>query len=59
MLLSDTAILNRAFLRSGVETQLVVFEALQHAFWNDPGLPESREADQDIADFFDKHLGSK
>lgn len=56
MLLSDTAILNRAFLRAGVDTQFVVFEALQHGFWNDPQLPESREADRVIAHFFDTHL---
>jgi acetyl esterase/lipase len=57
MLLSDTAILHRAFLRAGVPAQLVVFEALQHGFWNDPKLPESREADRVISDFFDSHLG--
>lgn len=57
MLLSDTAILHRAFLRASVPAQLVVFEALQHGFWNDPKLPESREADRIIANFFDTHLG--
>lgn len=57
MLLSDTAILHRAFLRAGVPAQLVVFEALQHGFWNDPKLPESHEADRIISDFFDSHLG--
>lgn len=56
MLLSDTAMLQRAFLRAGVPTQMVVFEALQHGFWNDPTLPESREADQIMANFFDRHL---
>jgi epsilon-lactone hydrolase len=56
MLLSDTAIAHRAFLRAGVAAQLIVFEALQHGFWNDPMLPESQEADRDIAHFFDSHL---
>lgn len=56
MLLSDTALLQRAFLHAGVPTQMVVFEALQHGFWNDPALPESREADHIIAEFFDRHL---
>lgn len=56
MLLSDTALLQLAFLRAGVPTQMVVFEALQHGFWNDPMLPESREADRIMADFFDRHL---
>jgi len=57
MLLSGTTILHRAFLRAGVDAQLVVFEALPHAFWNDPHLPESKEADQIMARFFDKELG--
>jgi acetyl esterase/lipase len=54
--LSGTAILHRAFLRAGVDAQLVVFEALPHAFWNNPDLPESKEADQLMATFFDRHL---
>jgi epsilon-lactone hydrolase len=57
MLLSGTTILQRAFLRAGSEAQLVVFEALPHAFWNDVNLPESREADEIMARFFDTHLG--
>ena len=56
LLLSGTTILHRAFLRAGVDAQLVVFEALPHAFWNDVNLPESREADELIAQFFDRHL---
>ena len=56
MLLSDTAILQRAFLSTGVQAQLVVFEGLQHGFWNDPTLPESQEADRVIANFFETHL---
>ena len=43
-LLSGTTILQRAFLRAGNDAPLVVFEALAHAFWNDPSLPETREA---------------
>jgi acetyl esterase/lipase len=57
LLLSGTTILHRAYLRAGVNAQLVVFEALPHAFWNNPKLPESKEADEDMATFFDKHLG--
>jgi len=57
ILLSGTTILHRAFLRAGADAQLVVFEALPHAFWNNPHLPESKEADQIMASFFDKHLG--
>lgn len=57
LLLSGTTILHRAFLRAGVDAQLVVFEALPHAFWNDVRLPESREADELMAQFFDQKLG--
>jgi epsilon-lactone hydrolase len=57
LLLSGTTILDRAYLRAGVETQLVVFEALPHAFWNNAKLPESKEADGLMAKFFDTHLG--
>jgi len=56
LLLSGTSILHRAYLRAGVDAQLVVFEALPHAFWNNPALPESQEADRLMANFFDKHL---
>jgi monoterpene epsilon-lactone hydrolase len=57
LLLSGTTILHRAYLRAGVEAELVVFEALPHAFWNDPALPESKEADAIMARFFDRRLG--
>jgi monoterpene epsilon-lactone hydrolase len=57
MLLSGTAILQRAYLRAGVDAQLVVFEAFPHAFWNNASLPESKEAYQVMANFLDKHLG--
>jgi monoterpene epsilon-lactone hydrolase len=57
LLLSGTTILHRAFLRAGVDAQLVVFEALPHAFWNDVHLPESQEMHQISAQFFDRHLG--
>jgi epsilon-lactone hydrolase len=57
MLLSGTTILHRAFLHAGVDAQLVVFEALPHAFWNNVNLPESREFDQTVSNFFDKTLG--
>jgi monoterpene epsilon-lactone hydrolase len=57
LLLSGTTILHRKFLESGVDADLVVFEALPHAFWNDVSLPESREAYQIMAGFFDSRLG--
>jgi acetyl esterase/lipase len=57
LLLSGTTILHRAYLRAGVDAQLVVFEALPHAFWNNPELPESKEADRIMAGFLEGHLG--
>jgi monoterpene epsilon-lactone hydrolase len=59
LLLSDTAIFHRALLHAGVNAQLVVFEALPHAFWYHFQLPETREALQMMADFFDERLGGK
>ena len=55
VLLSGTANLHRAFLRAGVDARLVVFDALPHAFWYDPKLPESIEANHIMADFLLKH----
>ena len=56
LLLSGTVNLHRAYLRAGVEARLVVFDALTHAFWYDPKLPESIEANHIMADFFLKQL---
>jgi epsilon-lactone hydrolase len=57
VVLSATTILHRAFLRAGVDAQLIVFEALPHAFWHNPDLPESKEANKFMAGFFSQHLG--
>jgi acetyl esterase/lipase len=57
LLLSGTTILHRAFLRAGVDGQLVVFEALPHAFWYDYHLPETKEALHIMARFFNQKLG--
>jgi monoterpene epsilon-lactone hydrolase len=57
MLMSGTTILHRAFLTAGVDAHLIVFEGLPHAFWNNVSLFESREADQDMAKFFDRYVG--
>ena len=57
MLLSATANLHRAYLHAGVDARLVVFDALPHAFWYDPALPESIEASHMMADFFMTQLG--
>jgi acetyl esterase/lipase len=57
LLLSDTAIFHRALLRAGNESQLVVFEALPHAFWYHFQLPETREALEMMARFLDEKVG--
>ena len=56
MLLSGTVNLHRAYLNAGVDARLVVFDALTHAFWYDPTLPEAIEANHMMADFFVKQL---
>jgi len=56
LLLSDTAIFHRALLRAGNDSQLVVFEALPHAFWYHFQLPETKEALELMAKFFDGKL---
>lgn len=57
MLLSGTVNLQRAYLLAGVDTRLVVYDGLAHAFWYDPMLPEAIEANHIMADFFVKELG--
>jgi epsilon-lactone hydrolase len=56
LLLSGTINLHRAFLRAGDDARLVVFEGLPHAFWYDPELPESIEANQLMAKFLSSQL---
>jgi epsilon-lactone hydrolase len=56
LLLSGTTDLHRAFLRAGDDAQLIVFDGLPHAFWYDPELPESVEANQAMAKFLSGHL---
>jgi len=56
LLLSGTANLHRAFLHAGVDARLVLFDALPHAFWYDPNMPEALEANHMMADFFVKEL---
>ena len=57
LLLSGTVNLHRAYLLAGVDARLVVYDALPHAFWYDPKLPEAIEANHIMADFFVKQLG--
>jgi acetyl esterase/lipase len=56
ILLSGTATLHRALLGAGDDAQLVVFEALPHAFWYHFQLPETKEAIALMAKFFEDKL---
>jgi len=57
ILLSGTTVLHRALLNAGDNAQLVVFEALPHAFWYHFQLPETKEALELMAKFFDEKVG--
>jgi acetyl esterase/lipase len=57
LLLSNTVTLHRAFVNAGVNAQLVVFDGLWHAYWNEWNLPESKEAHHMMAGFFNQNLG--
>jgi epsilon-lactone hydrolase len=58
ILLSGTSTLHRALLRAGVDAQLVVFEALPHAFWYDYSLPETKEALDLMARFLAREIST-
>ena len=57
ILLSDTSTFHRALLRAGNDAQLVVFDALPHAFWYHFELPETHEVLGIMAKFFEDKLG--
>lgn len=57
ILLSGTTIFHRALLGAGNDAHLVVFEALPHAFWYHFQLPETKEALELMAKFFDEKVG--
>jgi acetyl esterase/lipase len=56
LLLSGTVLLHKAFLHADVPAELVVWDGLPHAFWNEFKMPESIEAHRMMAVFFDRHL---
>ena len=56
MCLSQTVLLHRKLRNAGVDADLNIFEGMWHVFWEHPNMPESREAMQALADFFNKHL---
>jgi epsilon-lactone hydrolase len=57
LLLSDNVLYHLALVRSGNDAQLLVFETLPHAFWYHFQLPETKQALQAMADFFDTRVG--
>ena len=57
LLLSNTVRMHRKLRQAGVEAALQVFEGQSHAqFYRDDRIPEVREAFEEIASFFDRHL---
>jgi len=56
LLLSSTVRVHRKLRQAGVEAELQVFEGQSHAQFNRDS-PEGKEAFEEIARFFDKHLG--
>jgi len=58
LLLSSTVRVHRKLRQAGVEAVLQVFEGQSHAqFYRDVNAPETKEAFEEIARFFDRHLG--
>jgi acetyl esterase/lipase len=58
LLLSDTVRVHRKLRQARVEAQLQVFEGQSHAqYLSNPFAPETKEAYEEIAGFFDAHLG--
>lgn len=55
--LSSAAMFHRALRKAGRDADLHVFEAMPHGFWFSVALPESREAIDLMARFFERHLG--
>ena len=58
LLLSSTVRVHRKLRQAGVESTLQVFEGQSHAhYYRDVNAPETREAFEEIARFFNQHLG--
>jgi acetyl esterase/lipase len=56
LLLSDTVRAHRKLQQAGVPAALQIFEAMSHAQFLEPGVPETTEAFGEIGAFFDQHL---
>jgi acetyl esterase/lipase len=59
VLLSGTVNLNRKLSDAGVPTELIVYDALPHAFWAYILAPESDDAFRRMSSFLVKHLGRR
>jgi acetyl esterase/lipase len=58
LLLSNTVRVHRKLRQAGVEATLQVYEGMSHAHYlRDDTAPESKEVFEEIAGFFDRHLG--
>jgi len=56
--LSNTVRMHRKLTQAGVEAQLQVFEGQSHAqYLAGPDVPETKEYHDEVARFFDLHLG--
>jgi acetyl esterase/lipase len=56
LFLSNTSNFHRQLLKAGVKSELLVYEAMSHAFWYMIGTPESKEALEAQAEFFNRQL---
>jgi epsilon-lactone hydrolase len=59
ILLSGTVNLSRALSAAGVLSELLVYDALPHAFWANLMAPESDDAFQRMSAFFSTRLGAQ
>jgi len=58
LLLSNTVRVHRKLRQAGIEAELHVYEGQSHAhYMRDVDAPETKEAFEEIARFFNKHLG--
>jgi len=55
--MSAAAYSHRRMLDAGVDSQLLVYDGMGHAFMTDPDLPESKSLYAIAAKFYDAHLG--
>ncbi len=60
LLLSNTVRVHRKLRQAGIDAMLQVYEGQSHAqYYRDDTSPEAKEAFEEIAGFFDKHLGNR